>query len=367
MFDIRIENAFDFRSAEYRLLFESSHATAFQHHLWLSALYERLAPALNAEPLVVVARRAEDGRLAMVLPLMRRRHAGIRLVEFADLGVSDYADVVCESDETFERLATAPGTQEKIRSLLKPFDIVRIKKVRADGRRIERLFAGASSEPMDVSAHATPLFEPYSAWRAATIPKSYATELARQRRQMERRGDFTFEPVREPPEIASLLRDLRDYRGQRYPGDVLGQQHYFDFYLDVALAGAPTGFVRLYRIALDGRSLGGTLGLSCRQRFVGLILGFEHVTYRSQSLGTLTIEDTARDCIATQHSVFDFSIGEENYKKLFSAEPTSLRMVSANGTGLGAVATRLRRKFPGEPQRGSPLPADRRPLSRAER
>lgn len=340
MFDIRLEKAFDFASAEYQELFAMCGASVFQHPLWLGPLYRDLAPAVGAEPLVVVARRRADQGLAMVLPLTRRRRRGLSFIEFADLSVSDYAEAVCDP-ETFERLAQDPRTPAKIRGLLQPFDVLRIGKIRDGGHRLDRLFAGARRAPMAMSAHATGLFEPFEDWRAARIPKSYGRELGRNRRHMERLGAFRFELLHEPSEIETLLLDLQAYRGRRFPGDILGQQCYFDFYRTVALTGAPTGFARAYRMSLDGVTIGGTLGLSHRRRFVGLILGFDDVEYRPRSLGALTIEDVARNCIAEQHEVLDLSIGDEHYKKLFSAEPTALWMVTASGTMLGAVADKI--------------------------
>src|SRR5262245_179752 len=91
VFVVAVEPEFDFQSPEYRDLFTHSRATAFQHPVWLDTLYRRLLPAVQAEPLIVVVRYAADGGLALVLPLVRRRYGTLRTIEFADLGVSDYA------------------------------------------------------------------------------------------------------------------------------------------------------------------------------------------------------------------------------------------------------------------------------------
>src|SRR4051812_13675749 len=72
--DVTIDNQFDFQSGEYEDLFRRSNATAFQHPDWLSALYRQLVPQLKIEPLVVTIRAAPQGRLLMVLPLIRRRY-----------------------------------------------------------------------------------------------------------------------------------------------------------------------------------------------------------------------------------------------------------------------------------------------------
>ncbi|MBN9013007.1 MAG: cellulose biosynthesis protein CelD, partial [Rhizobiales bacterium] len=67
--------------------------------MWLDAIYQKLVPHLKVDPLIVTVRDAADGRLVMLLPLVRRRHRGLRTIEFADLGVSDYVAPVA-SDAT---------------------------------------------------------------------------------------------------------------------------------------------------------------------------------------------------------------------------------------------------------------------------
>src|SRR5262249_3450187 len=78
VFEIELANSFDLLSDEYRTLFEGSRATAFQHPLWLDRLYRGLVPRRKAEPLIIAVRWSNDQRLAMILPLVRRRYGLVR-------------------------------------------------------------------------------------------------------------------------------------------------------------------------------------------------------------------------------------------------------------------------------------------------
>src|SRR4051812_41911267 len=101
MFEVTVEDSFDFRSKEYVEFFANSAATAFQHPIWLAQLYERLVRQGDATPLIVVVRAG--GELAMVLPLVRRRYTLLKVVEFADMRVSDYVSPVTD-EETLSRI-----------------------------------------------------------------------------------------------------------------------------------------------------------------------------------------------------------------------------------------------------------------------
>ena len=124
--DVAADSAFDFLSDEYRELFASSDATAFQHPIWLDAFYRRLAPARGAKP-VIVTGRGHDGALRFVLPLIRRRKSGVALLESADLGVSDYSAPVAASN-----FAAPAGTADLVALILPPFDVLGLRPARGE-------------------------------------------------------------------------------------------------------------------------------------------------------------------------------------------------------------------------------------------
>jgi hypothetical protein len=63
-------------------------STPFQHAQWHAAWYGAFAG--QVEPLIAVITDAVTGEQAALLPLIRRRQNGIRIVEFADLDLTDY-------------------------------------------------------------------------------------------------------------------------------------------------------------------------------------------------------------------------------------------------------------------------------------
>jgi CelD/BcsL family acetyltransferase involved in cellulose biosynthesis len=346
LFEILLETSFSFLSEEYLRLFERSWATAFQHPLWLDYLYRRLAPQMNAEPVVIVVRWRDSGQLAMVLPLVRRRHGVLRVIEFADLEVSDYATPVCNS-EVFAQIAGERQACADIRDLLKPYDLIRLKKICEDAPSLERLFGGAKRSRMDLSAYAVRLYEPFEQWQADNIAPSYHKELAKKRRQLNRSGVVQFECLQDPEAIKSTFHSMREYRKERFNGgDLLQQPLYFDFYVDMALHGRESGFCRTYRVTVDGQPIGGVWGLHHRRRFLVLLGGFDFSSHKNRSIGSLTFEDVARDCLERQDLVLDFTIGDESYKTLFGAQPSSVWSISAAATPLGGLAGLVAERAP---------------------
>jgi len=346
VYEIVLEHAFSFLSEEYAALFRLSCASAFQHPTWLDRLYGRLAPALGAEPLVITARDRADGRLAMVLPLVRRRRGTMRVIEFADLRVSDYTAPVCDA-ATFELILQDKAACAALRKLLKPYDLLRIRKLGETALPLERLLGTRPRSPLGMSAHAVKLYGPYTEWRKDSIDPSYRKELDKKQRQLSRKGDVRFEVSRDPEAIKAAFQAMRHYRESRFQDDLLQKDVYFDFYLETALQGANSGFSRTYVLSVDGRPIAVVWGLAFRHQFLILMGGFDLTGFKNQSIGALTFGEIARDCIERSDTALDFTIGDESYKSLFGAQPTTMWMISAAGSPIGSLVNVIASRMPG--------------------
>ena len=334
MFDVRTENLFDFRSPEYVEVFQRSPATAFQHPLWLSNFYAHLGLHAGVKPLIVVVRHRPSGRPALVLPLIRRPYSVLRAIEFADLGVSDYASPIC-TKEDFDSILADAVTCEKIQQQLKPFDVLRILKLREMEPPLEDLLGDARRAVMEMSSHAVALYAPYSQWRAENVGASLRKELDKKARQLRQKGQVEFKCANDPALIDTTLRSIREYRRIRLKGDVLQQDAYFPFYQAIS---ADTVFSRAYCLLVDQKPIAGVFGLSHAGSFVVILSGFDLATYKNYSVGKLLFEEVARDCIERGDQMLDFTIGDEAYKGSFGAQPSGLFIIYAAGSWRGSIA-----------------------------
>src|SRR3984893_393096 len=339
LFDVSVDDAFDFLSQEYVELFAGSAATAFQHPVWLDGIYTKLAPAAAAKRLVIVVRYRANGALAMVLPLLRVRRGPIATVEFADLRVSDYIAPPCSAKVFSEVLQDSRACLE-IQRLIKPFDMLRIPKL-PDGRiAIERLLAAPPPVVMESSSYSVVLKAPFEQWRTTALDRSYQKELAKKWRQLQKKGELSFSCCEDTPAIVSTLEMMRKHRGPRFhargDGDLLQRPQYFDFYSDVAVRGAGS-FARLYALRMDDRAIAAVLGLCHNGTFLIIMSAFDVEGFKSQSLGALMFEQVARDCIEQGDQILDFTIGDEPYKKLFGAHPSPMWTVTRAGSAAGTL------------------------------
>jgi CelD/BcsL family acetyltransferase involved in cellulose biosynthesis len=337
MFTVAVTSQFDFLSEEYATLFAESDATAFQHPIWLDAIYNKLATPLNVEPLIVTVRDAASGGVKMVLPLLRRRHLGLRTIEFADLGVSDYVAPVA-SEATIDAIAADPFACRRIKALLQPFDMLRIRKLQSPSESMQKLLGATACTALPMSAYAVPLGSDFAAWRVDNISASYRKELDKKSRQLHRKGQLVFNCANDVETIEATLLKMREYRRARFEsGDLLQDQVFFDFYLDVAIRGRST-LARLYTVLMDDAPIAGAMALSHKGSLLVILTGFDHDNYKNQSLGSLIFEMVAKHGISVGDRVLDFTIGDEPYKTLFGAQKSPIYQISRSGSIAGAIA-----------------------------
>jgi CelD/BcsL family acetyltransferase involved in cellulose biosynthesis len=340
VFDVSIDNAFDFLSQEYAELFGGSAATAFQHPLWLDSIYTKLAPAAAAKRLIIVVRYRANGALAMVLPLLRVRRGPLWMVEFADLRVSDYLAPVCSAEVFSEVLADAKACLE-IQRLIKPFDMLRMPKLPNGKFAIESLLAAPPPVVAPSSAYSVALTASFEQWRASALDRSTQKDLARKWRQLQKKGELSFSRCEDTSSIAATMEMMKEYRGPRFhargDGDLLQGPEYFDFYSDIALRGVGS-FARLYALRMDDRVIASVLGLCHKGTFLTILNAFDVAGYKSQSLGLLMFEQVARDCVERGDQILDFTIGDEPYKKLFGAKASPMWLLTQTGSAAGTLA-----------------------------
>ena len=349
MFEVTVEDSFDFRSKEYVELFANSAATAFQHPIWLTQLYERLVRQGGATPLIIVVRDGQGGKLAMVLPLVRRRYTLLKVVEFADMRVSDYVSPVADEATLSDILADSRAVAA-IRRYLKPYDLLRIGKLADNSLPLERLFGIDNRQSMGMSAYSGTLEPTFAAWREHQLDQSYRKELDKKARQLGRMGTARFECAGSAADIRTTFDALKVYRGKRFdgsdgPADLLQSSAYFDFYLAVANEGCG-GFSRTYTFWMDDRPIAGALGLEHRGSLLVILGGFDEAGYRKQSIGSLMFEQIARDCIERGDHSLDFTIGDEPYKRIFGGRPSPMWQIFRAGSPLGYAAHMTVEKLP---------------------
>jgi CelD/BcsL family acetyltransferase involved in cellulose biosynthesis len=304
---------FDFASDEYCALFQRSQSSPFQHPDWLSQFYRIMAPGHGAEPLIVVGRRLDTGALVLVVPLLRRRTGAGVALEYAFLGVTDYALPVIDP-------ALAPVDDDRLAQdflqALGGFDRLDIAPVRQDDRAAWRHLLPRDSAPLGFSAHHL-----HARSKLKTTPK-----LARKMRRLRERGELTLE-IADPESIPDTMLAARRFRQGRFRDDPMQSAAGFEFYVAVAAS----GLARTYRMTCGGGLVAVLFGLVHRRRFHYLVLGCDYPKFGRFSPGMIMFAQAMEHWFEDGGEVFDFTIGDEAFKTALGCKRTPMHGLSQLG------------------------------------
>lgn len=335
MLRIETHDQFDFLSDAYRALFDQSCATAFQHPAWLDAFYQRLPKPRGAEPLIVTLREGDE--LVGVLPLIRRRKFGFALVESNDLGVSDYAAPVL--DERFRSSVEDDGAlQAGIRRAIDRCDLFRIRPVRAEHVADWKLLLGGEPLALDFSSHAVALESPMDVWRKANVDRKLSSQYLRKAKRWRKQHDVELKRLDDPDAIHNAVRKLANLRAGRFEGDPIQSDFVCDFYANVAVRGAASGFAETWLMSSDGEPAAIIFGLTHTGSFLYVLIGADYDNFGRHSPGLQMYDGIIEDWMGRGGTSFDFTIGDESFKAQFGTEATEMSIFLIPTSVVGRLA-----------------------------
>ncbi|WP_152187771.1 GNAT family N-acetyltransferase [Georgenia satyanarayanai] len=337
------EDDFDFGSVEYGDLHARAGSPPFQHGVWLSELYGVLAPRRHARKVVVTVRDA-DGHLVLVLPLVRVRNGPVRVLEHANLGVSDYAEPVVDPREAAALLGDR-AVARQVRAALGGFDLLRVAHVPDSPDVFLSMLAGARAVRHHYRTHVIDLPGTVEEWQAALEP-GFARQLSRRYKRLRPRGEHRLRVVDDPADVEPVMSRMRQFRavrfGERGGVDLVQDPDCFAFYCAVARRSLGNGPGRLVTLDVAGEPVVVVLGLANVTTELYVLVGYDLERFRNVSLGLVIVAELARAAIGRGQRQLDLTVGDEPYKADFGARSRPLYEVRVSRTPLGAAAALLR-------------------------
>ena len=324
---ISVDFVRDWRQAASRL--SAGHRTAFQHGYWLAAWYEAFA---DVAPLIAVISDAATGKDIAMVPMISHIRRGIRVVEFADLGVSDNNAPVLACDANFDAADTHTINAELVnalRALPDRFDLLRLKKMPAlVGGKPNPLVALGRLGSCSLNGNLVLTGDDYADYRASIR----RLQLPRCWRVFNRLGNARFEIATDVDRAREFLdvMDVQQEQRMRQLGSrfVLNDAAHARFYREVARQGVAEGYAVVSALVCDKGVVATTLGVRHGATYFLLRISHTGRTWANFSPGLLVTEHTMAALHAQGVRRFDLSIGNQDYKRRLGAEPVPLTDVS---------------------------------------
>ncbi|MBH5370237.1 GNAT family N-acetyltransferase [Bradyrhizobium glycinis] len=324
---IAVDVVRDWRHAASRL--SAGHRTAFQHADWLGAWYEAF---VDVAPLIAVISDAATRKDIAVVPMISHVRRGIRIVEFADLGVSDNNAPILARDAELDAGATDAINTALIgalRALPDRLDLLRLKKMPAEvGGKPNPLVSLGRIGSSSLNCNLVLMGDDHDDYQAAIK----RLQMPRCWRVFGRHAGARFEIAADVARAHELLdvMDAQQHARMRKLGSpfVLNDDTHARFYREVVRQGLAQGHVMVSALVCDEGVVATAFGVKHGATYILLRISHAGDQWSSCSPGLLVIERTMAALHALGVRRFDLSIGNQAYKRRFGAERVPLTDVS---------------------------------------
>jgi CelD/BcsL family acetyltransferase involved in cellulose biosynthesis len=332
---IAVDFVRDWQQAALRL--KAGHRTAFQHGYWLGAWYEAFH---DLAPLIAVISDAMTGKDIAVVPMISHIRRGIRVVEFADLGVSDNNAPILALDAVLDAAAMdaiGKALVDALCALSDRFDLLRLRKMPAHvGGKPNPLVSLGRIGSSSLNGNLVLTGDDYDGYQASIK----RIQMPRCWRVFSRHAGARFEIATDVARALELL-DVMDAQQQarmRKLGSrfVLNDDTHARFYRDVARQGVADGYVVISALVCDEGVVATTFGVRHGATYFLLRISHAGDSWSSCSPGLLVTERTMAALHAEGVRRFDLSIGNQDYKRRFGAEKVALTDASVALSWRGA-------------------------------
>jgi CelD/BcsL family acetyltransferase involved in cellulose biosynthesis len=294
--------------------------TAFQHPLWFDAWYGAFK---NASPLIAIVGDTTTGRKVALLPLIRRVRHGVRIVEFADLNVTDYNAPVLRAGVTFdltEARAIGRALISELRKAPGGVDLVRLRKMPARiAGGINPLALLGREGSSSLNGNMIETGDDFETYRASIR----RIQMPRYWRVFSRNPGAAFRmisSVDEALQTVDVLDVQQETRMQKLGLKfVLNDGIHGGFYRDLVRRGLPGGYVVVSSLTCDEAVVATMLGIRYGDYFAVLRISNAGARWSHCSPSKLVVERTMAALHEQGVRRFDLSVGNYAFKRRFGA------------------------------------------------
>ena len=333
--DFRVEFVHDFRQAA-ACWNDAGISTPFQDHRWLDAWYAAFAGFTDVEPLIAVISDAATSEQVALLPLVRRVQGDVRIVEFADLNLTDYNAPLLTA--AVPRHADAARVLWRdLKAALKRLpggaDLVRLRKMPVDlAGQPNPLALLDGVRPCPLNGNVVMTGDDFDTYRYS-LERTVRKNLERSWRVFTRDPAAALRIVTDRNDALRVLSTMEIQQSARMRrlglNFILNDETSAAFYRNLVGEGLHSGYAVLSALTSGEEVVATLLGIRTGSRYVMLRNSNAGEKWSNCSPGRLIIERTMAALHQDGVRSFDFSIGNYAYKRRFGVAPLALVDITA--------------------------------------
>jgi CelD/BcsL family acetyltransferase involved in cellulose biosynthesis len=332
---------------DWRQLEAEGACTVFQTYLWCSAWMRHIGVREGTRP-AIVAGHDRDGEILFLLPLAVERRGGVRRLTWLGTDLCDYNAPLLARD-----FAKRVGPDrflavwQEIRGLLAAdadlrFDIIALDKMSATVGDQPNPFFSLRTALHPCGAYLTHLG---ADWESFYRDRRSSATRRRDRVKLKRMaaiGPVEFVTPEDKEGIVEALTELFEHKGKSFArmgvADMFARPGWRDFFIDVATRATADGLAHVSRLDVGPTIAATNFGLIFRGRYHHILASYRDGEVARFGPGAAHLRELMRYAIERGCSEFDFTIGDESYKREWADTELILYDYRAAATARGFIA-----------------------------
>jgi CelD/BcsL family acetyltransferase involved in cellulose biosynthesis len=334
----------------WRVFEATAYRTFFQSFDWLAAWQRHVGARTRTVPAIVTGTDA-DGTLLFMLPLAIERHGVVRHLTFLGSDLCDYNAPLLHP-EIARRIDDAgfaalwPRIAAKLRSDRRfAFDVIDLAKMpEMIGSAHNPLMAlRRSANPS--GAYLTKLTGPWDDFYAAKRSASTRKKERQQARQLAAFGDVLFVDTLEGTERAKTIDILFEQKARSFERmgvrDIFVRPGYRELFTSFAMNPRTRHLVHLSRLEVGETIAAISIGFTASDCYYLVVSSYQLGDMARVGPGRVHLHELLQHAIGNGLGAFDFTIGDEAYKRDWADARITLHDHLSAATLRGALAVTL--------------------------
>jgi len=305
--------------ADWRAFEADAVLTPFQSFVWIAAWQCHVGHLTGTKPAIVFGRDA-DGRLLFILPLAIDRHAGIRRLCWLASDLCDYNAPLLARNWPAQPGEFAAAWRKVVQTLRATpgfaFDLVDMSKLPQTIDEVRNPFLDLDVLANASSAHIARLF---GTWDEYYFEVRSSATRKKERKQVKHLGEFgevRFVDVKDSADLDRTLATLEAQKTRSFARmgveNLFARAGYPEFYRDVA---NNRGLIHVSRLDVGATQAATSLGLTFRGCYYLVLSSYDDGELSKWGPGRAHLRELLRYAIEHGQTRFDFTIGDELYKR----------------------------------------------------
>lgn len=312
--------------ADWRAFELRADGTVFQTFDWLAKWQRHIGTPAHVVPAIVVGRDA-GGAILFLLPLAVEPGRGVRRLTWLGAALCDYNGPLL-APEFLERVGTSqfPALWQAVLGILQRarlrFDFVDLPKMLENVGGQRNPFLELDVHPNPSGAYVAKLGEDWAAYYAAKRSGSTRKKERKQLKLLGERGAVRFVDVAEREAIVTSMETLIEQKTRSFARlgvkNNFARPGYREFYRDLTTDPVTRDLVHVSRLDVGDTIAAASLGLRRAGNYYLVLSSYQDGELARFGPGRAHLNELLRYTIGKRFKTFDFTIGDEPYKRDYS-------------------------------------------------